>query len=120
MKAASLSVELASISRLPIARAIIPILERAEPLVRPRKRLPRTDLGKRVAPLGYASPADSWRPLLRRYLRRRLPPNCWVYVGGHHIAVMLRHGAFCRSSMTVARFVEVSPKRAKETKPTAG
>jgi len=76
------------------------------------RRQTRTALANRMVAHGHRSyrqpHAESWRHSLRRYLRRILPAELYIYVGGHHIAIHQRvPGA--DFGPCLARFVEVRP-----------
>lgn len=85
-------------------------------LARPRRQV-LTKSGKIMKGFGYSPNLDSWRDVVRRYLRRMLPGFA-IYVGGHHVALHAPakpgKGAFGRTPSRefgpcLARIMEVTP-----------
>ena len=106
-KKPGLELKLADVNGLAVTPAILAIFRWAA-LARAR-RMDRSPLGKKVRSLGYPPNPDSWRAVVRRFLRRRLP---WavIHVGGHHVAIhdgMGRRGG--DYGQCLARIVEVTP-----------
>jgi len=91
----------------PILGQVIAALRQA----RSRRQI-RTPLANRMVANGhrlYRRPhPESWRDLLKRYLRRILPGELYIYVGGHHLAIHQRASG-TDLGPCLARFVEVRP-----------